>query len=85
MRIGLVAVRALFSSSSFAENIACTKDFTMSSVGGIKKGNNGDDHYHYEPGNLQEVYDGRTLWNYSIVSEKDDLIVGAPEAKEVSE
>jgi hypothetical protein len=36
-----------------------------------------DDRYHYEPGALQEVSEGRTLWNYSIVSERDDLIVGA--------
>jgi hypothetical protein len=36
-----------------------------------------NDRYHYEPGALQEVSEGRTLWNYSIVSERDDLIVGA--------
>lgn len=67
----------LITSSSFAETIVCTKDFTMSSIVGIKKGNNGDDRYHYEPGTLREVFDGRTLWDYSIVSEHDDLIVGA--------
>ena len=77
MRTCLAVLIALCSYPSFAETISCTKDFTMSSTVGIKKENNGSDHYLYVPGSLQEVFDGRTLWNYSIVSENDDLIVGA--------
>ena len=82
MRFLIPVLLILFSSASVAETIVCTKDFTLSSVAGVKKGNNGNDRYHYEPGILREVLDGRTLWGYSIVSEKDDLIVGALRQKE---
>jgi hypothetical protein len=77
VRTCLALLISLVSTASFAESIACTNDFTLSSAVGVRKGNSGDDHYQYEAGMLHEVYDGRTLWSYSIVSEKDGLIVGA--------
>lgn len=50
-----------------------------------EKGYNGKDEYVYSAGQyLHEIFDGRSIWRYSQVSEEDGLIVTALRQKKHS-